>query len=96
MSTAHQTDTKIMNGQSDNGPPLLLELRLWAYPAGVESLPDLLAVLEGMSEQLEQLAAEAEELLDKASTAVAFAEERILPNQPRSHTPAQPPTGRRT
>jgi hypothetical protein len=43
----------------------------------------LLAVLQEMSEQLMRLAADAEELFDKATTAVAFAEERIRINLAR-------------
>ena len=93
MSTAHISNTRIMTdppaNANGNGYHPDLQLELWGYPEGVQTLPELLAVLQGMSESLDALMFEAGELLEEATKAVAFAEERIRINLARERRRAR-------
>jgi hypothetical protein len=67
------TDTTIMPDQSvgvngNNGYRPRPDLRVWGYPYGVQSLPELLAALQEMSDSLDSLMYEAHEVLEKTST----------------------------
>ena len=87
MSTAHTTETSVpdetVGNHQNNGYHPGPDLRIWAYPAGVKSLPELLVVLDGMKNSLDMLTVQAEDLLEQATAAVMFAETRIRVNLER-------------